>query len=220
MSEEVANAVKNKVSGAKATEETSNKKLWEIIWNTKGTNTAYVNTLRENSELQFTVDTGDENNPLRLRVLTAEEENILHYFVQDYISNKLPPIAISNEKRREIEQAAYSKVRLMMSLAPKPKGSLTLKKYNDNSQLSLSDLGSLTYSELAYLMKEYQWVDNHYNPSINTLEKSDIAEIIEAVKKQDLELKDFSYSTLFNITTVLIEQYRQEEEILSSLSSS
>jgi hypothetical protein len=191
---------------------------WASIFNRKEQDNKYLKALREGTETEYDLEI-DGEVCLKMRVLTCHEEVLLSHWVHDYLS-KYSNSALPQDKQRENENIISSMLRIMMACTPSSVVGMSskLKTYNDNSSLPIANICELATQELSWLIKEYQYVDQRFNPQIETLPSSEAWEIIDQIKKHAMELKDLSYPSLLTITTALIEHNKLEDEMLSTAS--
>lgn len=150
---------------------------------------------------------------LNFRLLTSMEEAAVKCFV-DKILNEYP-YAIDKGSREEVSLIENMKVKLVVASTPPMTVGSSLVQYNSKAQLTYNDASNLTLYELSYLIKEYQSLETRFNPSIELLSEADLAQLIDAIKKQSIALKDLSYSVLLGISTQLIQREQLEDKRLS-----
>lgn len=202
----------------KSSAKTQSGDSWSTIFHRKADDNRYLQALRAGQQEVYSIPLEEESDTyLNMRVLTCHEEVLLSHWTQDYINNFYGS-SVPEDKKREREDIVHSMLRIMMACTSPNVTDMksTIKTYDDNTAFPLCCVSKLKNQELSRLIKEYQYVDQQFNPQIETMSNKEAWEVIEAVKKQDIPLKDLSYPALLSITTALIEHSKLEDEMLST----
>ena len=82
----------------------------------------------------------------------------------------------------------------------------TLTNYNACAGLSISTLENGMGKKVGLVLKEYESLENNFNPKINDLDKEDVQKMVEWVKKPETPLSVLTYEQSLIVLEYLLDQ--------------
>ena len=177
-----------------------------------GEGSSYLCSLGDNTTQTLTSSDKEGNAfSLDFRMLTAMEEIKMHTFVNNLKS--ILPVKIDVGHQHLSDLILGSIVKLMMATTPRMSSSATLINYNSISKLSIADLLDAKTETISLVLKEYESLENKFNPKINNLTKEEIQKMVEWVKKPETPLSVLTYEQSLMALDYLLEQKELQDNL-------
>lgn len=148
---------------------------------------------------------------INFRMLTSIEEIKMNTFVEKLKS--ILPVKIHEGHKHLSDLILTSIMKIMIATTPKLSNTATLSDYNINAKLNIKDMLDCTSETLALVLKEYESLENEFNPSISNIKKEEVQKLVEWVKKPEIPLSRLTYEQSLIVLDYLLEQKELEDKL-------
>ena len=172
----------------------------------------FLCALGENSPRIITGTTKDgEIISIQLRMLTTIEEIKLNTFVEEF--RRILPVKVHEGHKALADISLVASIKLMMATTPKLPVTATLAEYNVNAKICVMDFLVAESERVALVLKEYESLENEFNPKINDIDQEEVQELVEWVKKPGALLSRLTYEQSLTVLNHFLEQKELEDRL-------